>query len=129
MTVAEQHGNRLNFLLLVRVLATFAVVFGHASGFYQAFSFTQWPNFPYIQSVAVTVFFCVSGYTIAWVCDRSDRIGMDGLGAFTFDSIARLHIPLVPFLLICAVVEPIVLGSSHPHGETLTVGTMIVVIA
>lgn len=125
MSVAAQNESRLHFLLIVRVVATFAVVFGHASSFYRAFSLTQWPNFPYIQSVSVTVFFCVSGYTIAWVCDRSGRLGMEGLGSFTFDRVARLHIPLVPFLLICAIIEPMILGDSHPYRGNLSATSLI----
>lgn len=111
-----QHDQRLHFLSFLRVLATGAVIFGHASAFFGGFLFTQWPQFPYIQNIAVTVFFCVSGYVIAWVCDRRrDGDGVKLLVKFVFDRFSRLAIPLFPFLFLCALVEQLLFGSAHPY--------------
>lgn len=109
----EAAQTRLNNLLSLRVIATFAVVFGHASSFFGAFAWSQFPNAPYVQSQAVTVFFLISGYTIAWVCDRDNQNG-DGLGRFLFDRAVRLLVPLIPILIILALAES-VLFDSHPY--------------
>lgn len=116
-----QHEQRLHFLSFLRVLATGAVIFGHASAFFGGFLFTQWPQFPYIQNIAVTVFFCVSGYVIAWVCNRSrDGDGVSLFVKFTFDRFSRLAIPLFPFLLICAFAEQMMFGPVHPYPSANT---------
>lgn len=114
--------SHLDALLFLRVAATCVVVFGHAASFFDSFAVTQWPQVPYIQSGAVTIFFAVSGYTIAWVCDRrSDGPAIPAFGKFVFDRYARLTIPLIPTLLLFWCVEALVLGAAHPYGDSLTV--------
>lgn len=121
-----QHEQRLQFLSLLRVIATGAVVFGHAASFFGGFAFTQWPNFPYIQNIAVTVFFCISGYIIAWVCDcRREGGGLQVFAKFVFDRVSRLGIPLFPFLVLCAIAERIILGSTHPDPLALSARSFI----
>ncbi|EKF59371.1 acyltransferase-like protein [Agrobacterium albertimagni AOL15] len=114
---------RLDNLLTLRVLATFAVVFGHAASFFSAFSWSQFPAAPYIQSQAVTVFFLVSGYTIAWVCDRDAAKGL-GVWTFVFDRLARLLIPLVPILLLVAALESYIF-DVHPYAQNFNLRTLV----
>ena len=116
---------RLQGLLFLRVIATFLVVFGHASSFFSGFAFTQWPNAPFIQSIAVTVFFCLSGYTIAWVCANSRDDGAAGFGRFAFDRCLRLLIPLVPVIGLCAAAEFVIYGEHHPYKENFSVLTAL----
>ncbi len=103
----------LDNLLTLRLFATFAVVFGHAASFCSAFTWSQFTAAPYIQSQAVTVFFSVSGYTIAWVCDR-DEAQRFGIWTFVFDGLARLLVPLVPILLLLAAVESWIFDAPAP---------------
>lgn len=114
---------RLDNLLTLRVTATFAVVFGHAASFFSAFSWSQFPAAPYIQSQAVTVFFLVSGYTIAWVCDRDEAQGF-GIWTFVFDRLARLLVPLVPILLLVAAVESWIF-DVHPYAQNFDLRTLV----
>jgi peptidoglycan/LPS O-acetylase OafA/YrhL len=118
-------ARRLKGLLFLRVLATFMVVFGHAASFFSGFAFTQWPQAPYIQSIAVTVFFCLSGYTIAWVCANARDDGATGFWRFAFDRCLRLLIPLVPVLGLCAAGEYAIYGDHHPYPENFTVLTAL----
>lgn len=107
----------LDCLLLLRVAATIAVVIGHAAAFFKGMQLSQWPNFPYIQSLSVILFFAVSGYTIAWVVDNKD----EGFWRFIYDRAARLLIPLVPGLIALAIIEPLYFaGQSHPIPGALT---------
>ena len=121
--------DRLHGLYFLRVVATFMVVFGHAASFFQAFKFTQHPQFPPIQSTSVVLFFCLSGTTIAWVCDTSKTDGMPGLhrlGRFTFDRFMRLAIPLVPVIVAFYIIEYFVIGyDNHPHKQHLNIFTAI----
>ena len=112
--------SRLYSLLLLRVVATLLVVFGHASSFFKGFLFTQWPQFVYVQNIAVVLFFCVSGYTIAWVCDsrRSDSAGRYGAPRFVFDRYMRLAIPLLPVIALTVVANVAAFGlADQPYSE------------
>lgn len=114
---------RLDNLLTLRVLATLAVVFGHAASFFNAFSWSQYPQAPYIQSQAVTVFFLVSGYTIAWVCDRDAARG-GGIAGFMLARIVRLLVPLAPILLLMALAE-YWLYDTPPYPENFNPRTFV----
>lgn len=124
MSFNEQQDCRLELALSLRVIATFVVVFGHSASFFNAFSFTQWPQFPYIQSVAVTLFFALSGFTIAWVCDRSSGCGIRGLAHFTYDRFMRLAIPLFPVLILFTALE-VAFVSPDPYIESVSTKHMI----
>jgi peptidoglycan/LPS O-acetylase OafA/YrhL len=117
--------SNLQYLLILRVLATAAVVFGHAASFFDAFSFTQWPHFPYVQSIAVTIFFAVSGYTIAWLIDSCPLSGLAHWIKFIFDRFMRLSIPLVPILFMYYIVEWVTLGSGHPYPYNTSIFTLL----
>jgi peptidoglycan/LPS O-acetylase OafA/YrhL len=108
---------RLESLLVVRVVATAMVVFGHAASFYKGFSITQWPRFPYLHYVAVVVFFVVSGWTIAWVLHT--RAG-DTLGKFCFDRLVRLMVPLVPIVVLYAALEAWYFGGEHDFPDAFS---------
>ncbi len=73
---------------------------------------------PYIQSIAVIVFFALSGFTIAWVCDRSSGSGLGGFINFAYDRFMRLAIPLVPVLIIFTALE-VALISPDPYAATI----------
>jgi peptidoglycan/LPS O-acetylase OafA/YrhL len=112
----------LNTLLILRVVATFAVVFGHAASFFTAFDATQWPNSPYLQSMAVTVFFAVSGFTIAWVVDTRQSVRF---WRFAYDRYMRLAIPLLPILLLFWIAESVFYGSEHQYAGSLSIGSFL----
>lgn len=103
-------------------MATLAVVFGHAGSFFGGFSWSQHPSAPYIQSQAVTLFFLVSGYTIAWVCERDAERG-NGFGLFVFNRGVRLLVPLVPVLLLIWLIEPLAY-SPHPYSQNTDLLTL-----
>ena len=115
---------RLNLLLILRVLATLVVVVGHAASFFGALAFTQWPQAPYMQSMAVTVFFAVSGFTIAWRTHMSPGVGTAGFIRFSYDRFMRLAVPLVPTLLLFMIVERVAL-PDHPYAENTTFPSLV----
>lgn len=114
----------MQMLLVLRVLATLVVVVGHAASFFDALPFTQWPNAPYMQSMAVTLFFAISGFTIAWVVDRSQGVGAAGLVRFVYDRFLRLAIPLLPTLLLFLVVEHALL-VQHPYQHNTSLVALV----
>lgn len=118
--MSQQAKYELDALLGLRVFATFLVVFGHTIKSYQVYPILQWPNFPYVQSISVTLFFCVSGFTIAWVCDTRRDAGGVAFTRFSFDRFMRLAIPLIPTLLLYGALEPYYFGARHPYLDNLT---------
>lgn len=110
----------LQHLLVLRVFATFLVVFGHAASFFGAFTWTQWPQLPYIQSTAVILFFCISGYTIAWVCDTNPVRDWAGLKSFAFDRYVRLAVPLIPALVLFGIADATWIWQWSPYNASLT---------
>ena len=114
-------ATRLDVLVLLRVVATFLVVFGHGASFFHAATFTQWPNFPYVQSLSVCIFFAVSGWTIAWVLDTRKP----SYGRFAFDRFTRLAIPLAPVLVVLAVIEMTHYRGHHPYPTNISLLDLI----
>ncbi|MGA4634505.1 acyltransferase family protein [Pseudomonas solani] len=113
-----------DYLLLLRVVASHIVVAGHAASYYGLLSFTQWPNSPYIQSSAVIIFFFLSGLTIAWLCDSRRRSSGYSYQNFLFDRACRIFIPLIPVLLLYAVLEYFFYRSTeHPYPKSYNVKT------
>ncbi|WP_034331279.1 MULTISPECIES: acyltransferase [unclassified Aminobacter] len=107
--------------MIFRVLATFAVLVGHSAAFFKGLQFTQWPQVPYMQNIAVVLFFALSGYTIAWVVDRTSAAGLSGFGRFIYDRAARLLIPLIPILAGMGLLEALYFRGEHPLAQYFTV--------
>lgn len=117
--------SQLDALLGLRVLATFLVVLGHAGSIFSGVDFLRAPVSMNVQSAAVTVFFCISGWTIAWVIDRVPQYDAQHLARFVFDRLFRLLVPLVPALVLFGFVEWWLLGESHPYLENTGLGTFV----
>lgn len=118
-------NSQLDILLLLRVVATFLVVLGHAGSLFSGIDILRAPVSMNVQSAAVTVFFCISGWTIAWVVDRVPRYETLNLVRFVFDRLFRLLVPLVPVLVLFGLLEWWVLGGKHPNLENTGPGTLI----
>lgn len=113
-----------DYLLLLRVIASHIVVAGHAASYYGLMSFTQWPNSPYIQSSAVIIFFFLSGFTIAWLCDSRRTSSGYSYQNFLFDRACRIFIPLIPVLTLYAALEYFFYRSiEHPYPKSYDVKT------
>jgi peptidoglycan/LPS O-acetylase OafA/YrhL len=117
-----QNENLSNYYLFLRVFASHVVVIGHAASFFNVLPFTQWPRMPYVQSMCVIVFFFISGFTIAWLCDQRKS----SLEKFAFDRFSRLVIPLIPVLILYALLESILFDEkSHPYPDALNLTTFV----
>jgi peptidoglycan/LPS O-acetylase OafA/YrhL len=82
-------------------VAAEVVVIGHASPHWPALAWTQPPHFAAIQSLAVAVFFVLSGLLITMsVAGRKPS-----LGEYFIERFSRIYSGLIPALLIIAVVD------------------------
>ncbi|WLR94268.1 acyltransferase family protein [Shinella zoogloeoides] len=96
-----EHNDTSLILDLLRSLAAFAVLIGHATSFFGVALFLQPPAFPYIQNLAVIGFFVLSGFLIAFVLDRSQD---KGVASFLIDRFARIYSSFFPAMLLIGII-------------------------
>lgn len=99
----EQRVNNFN---LMRLLAAFAVIYGHASavtGKGPADLFLQVVGYKFIGGVAVDVFFIISGFLIT-----ASAVGRKGLLYYVLSRGLRIY----PALIVCMVFTVFVMGAA-----------------
>ena len=62
------------FLDLIRGLSSQLVVVGHGISFFGIFTSFHQPNFPWIQNIAVLIFFILSGFLISYSTFRKKKL-------------------------------------------------------
>lgn len=97
---------------LVRWMAAQAVCVGHAISFFGVAADWRAPAAPYMQNLAVIVFFVLSGFFIAHALDRSTRNQQHGLGIYLVDRVARIYSALLPALLVILLIDTLLIHAS-----------------
>lgn len=97
---------------LVRWVAAQAVCVGHAISFFGVAPGWRAPAAPYMQNLAVIVFFVLSGFFIAHALIRSARNQHHGLGIYLIDRVARIFSGLLPALLVILLVDTLLIRAS-----------------
>ena len=92
-----RHTSASHLLDLTRALAAQAVVVGHAVSFFGVAPWLQPPHAPYMQNVAVQVFFVLSGFLIAYTLNRTASFG-----EYVVDRFARIYSAYLPCLFVVA---------------------------
>ena len=98
----RKKGNNLN---LIRLLAAFAVIYGHASavtGRGPNDIFLELVGYKFIGGVAVDVFFVISGYLIT-----QSAMSKNGLIYYSVSRVLRIY----PALIVCVLLSVFVLGA------------------
>jgi peptidoglycan/LPS O-acetylase OafA/YrhL len=111
---------------VVRALASQAVLVGHGISYFAIWPFLQPPAIPYIQNLAVLVFFILSGFLIAYATLRKPP-GYR-FREFFIDRFARIFTAYLPALALVWVIDRIAihLGPiTYQHGNAFDVRTMI----
>ncbi len=115
-----------SFLLdAIRAVAAYLVVVGHGVGFVYA-DVLKDPMAPYVQNIAVTVFFIVSGYVIAQQLDKFQQ-QQRTFGDYFCNRAARVYSGLVPALIFIALadVAAIMAGLAYSHTKALNLHTFV----
>lgn len=106
------------FLDLIRVIASQAVLIGHAFGPLKINNLITPPSFVPIQDIAVSIFFILSGFLIPFSIERNlVRNKLYSFKHFFIDRFSRIYSALVPSLLIVVLLDIIViyvLKNSYP---------------
>ncbi len=94
------------FLDLLRLLASQLVVFGHAISYFGIFTFLHEPRFPWLQNIAVLVFFLLSGFVISYsISEKQARSPGYGFTDYFADRFARIFSAFVPALVFVLALD------------------------
>ena len=101
---------------LIRGASAQFVVIGHGISFFGIFHFLQPPNFPWMQKIAVLIFFLLSGFLITYSTVRK-RLNSAGYGFkhFFIDRFARIYVAFIPALVFVVILDAL---SRYLNPET-----------
>lgn len=103
MKLAE--GSSL-FLDLVRAGAAQMVVFGHAMSYFGIFNILHEPNIPWMQNIAVVLFFILSGFIISHtVAQRVSAQPTYGFYDYFVERFSRVFSAFIPALVLVLLVD------------------------
>lgn len=111
---------------LVRALASQAVLVGHGISYFALWPWLQPPVVPYIQNLAVLVFFVLSGFLIAYATLR--KPGSYRFREFFIDRFARIYTAYLPSLALVWVIDRISFQldrAAYQHKSALGLRTLI----
>ncbi|WP_343633334.1 acyltransferase [Fluviicola sp.] len=115
---------------LIRGLSAQAVVIGHAMSFFDVFKSLHEPNFPWIQHIAVLIFFLLSGYLVTYATVKK----LENDSGYTFrhyfaDRFSRIYTTFIPALVFVFIVDLIsryVNISAYNHEHSFNLKTFVV---
>ena len=100
---------------LIRALSAQAVLFGHCISFLGILPWLQPPRAPYMQNLAVVVFFLLSGFLIPYTVVRNRARGGYSWRHFFMDRFARIYSGFIPGLLLILLLDAADC-ALRPHG-------------
>jgi len=91
---------------LIRALSSQIVVVGHGISFCGIWKFLHQPNFPWMQNIAVLVFFLLSGFLITYsTVNKTRKQKKYSFTQFFIDRFSRIYAAFLPALLFVFVVD------------------------
>lgn len=116
------------FLDGLRALASQAVVIGHALSFFGVAKFLHEPNFPWMQNIAVVVFFVMSGFVITYSTAVKNINGEYSLKSYFVDRFSRIYSAYIPALLFICIIDfasSRLAPDTYMHFSTYNLKTLI----
>ena len=97
---------------LIRGVSAQIVVIGHGISFFGIFTFLHEPNFPWIQNIAVLVFFLISGFLISYSTIRKKDHIHYRFSHYFIDRFSRIYTAYIPAILFIFIIDLISQGIS-----------------
>jgi peptidoglycan/LPS O-acetylase OafA/YrhL len=94
-----------SLLDLIRSLSAQAVLFGHCISFLGILPWLEPPLTPYMQNLAVVIFFLLSGFLIPYTVVRNRARGGYSWRHFFIDRFARIYSGYIPGLLVIFLLD------------------------
>ncbi len=96
-------------LNLIRVLASQMVVIGHGISFFGIAPYLQPPYMPYMQNIAVVIFFLLSGFLIGNSVYQKRNTKEYFLKDFCFDRSVRIYTTFLPMLFVIVFLDLLII--------------------
>ena len=91
---------------LIRGFTAQVVLFGHAISYFGIFIFMHEPNFPWVQNIAVVVFFILSGLLITYsTINKIKHKEGYSFRHFFIDRFARIYTAFIPGILFVFIID------------------------
>jgi len=110
---------------LVRGISAQLVVVGHGFSFFGVFKSLQQPNFPWIQNIAVLIFFILSGFLITYSTLRKTDYNFKYFLADRFSRIYTAFIPALFFVLVIDFISKILSPKEYAYESAYSLQSFI----
>jgi peptidoglycan/LPS O-acetylase OafA/YrhL len=102
--ISAESSTLLDF---IRGGAAQLVVIGHGISFFEIAPYLQQPHFPYLQNIAVLIFFIISGFVISYsLSGKSDNKDYQYFN-YLVDRTARIYTTFIPALIFVLFIDSI----------------------
>ena len=117
-------GNSIT-LDLIRGLSAQLVVVGHGISFFGIFKSLHQPNFPWMQNIAVLIFFILSGFLITYSTLRKKDYRFSHFFADRFSRIYTAFVPSILFVVIADFSIKYLIPSKYYYENAFNFKTFI----
>jgi peptidoglycan/LPS O-acetylase OafA/YrhL len=99
---------------LIRTIASQMVIIGHGISFLNIAQCLSFPNMPYMQNIAVVIFFIMSGFLISFNVYKKKENDNYNFRVYLIERFSRLYIALLPVLFLIIIFDCIlILLGNH----------------
>ncbi|MEM6162035.1 acyltransferase [Erwinia sp. P6884] len=124
MKLSKRESLGLDF---IRALASLAVVIGHGISYFGIFKFLHQPNIPWMQNIAVVVFFILSGFVITYSTKlKSATVGY-GFSAFFSDRFSRIfsaYLVAILFVILLDSLSVYINADGYAYKAAFNLATL-----
>jgi peptidoglycan/LPS O-acetylase OafA/YrhL len=117
-------GNSV-ILDLIRGLSAQLVVVGHGLSFFGIFTFLHPPNFPWIQNIAVLLFFILSGFLITYSTLKKKNYSFSQYFIDRFSRIYVAFIPAIIFVFLLDLLSITIRPENYVYADAFNIRTFI----
>ncbi|WP_348684998.1 acyltransferase family protein [Aeromonas bestiarum] len=117
-----------SILDLIRGISAQLVVVGHGISFCGVAVRFHQPNFPWIQNIAVVIFFILSGFVISYSLGRKSHRDDYNFTHYFVDRFVRIYTSFIPVLIFIVAIDLFswsLNGDLYAYNEALNVKTFI----
>ena len=113
---------------LIRGVSAQIVVIGHGISFFGIFNFLHEPHFPWMQNIAVLIFFLLSGFLISYSTVSKAHAGGYRYSHYFADRFSRIFtafIPAILFVLVIDLVSQAVSEEAYGYMDAFNLKTFV----
>ena len=120
--------NESIYLDFIRVVASQLVLIGHAISYFDIFRFLHYPNVPWMQNIAVVIFFILSGIVITYSTSYKYNVGRYSFSLYFIDRFSRIFCAFIPAIIFVFIIDTISIemsGVDYIYHQAFNIKTFI----